>query len=129
MASMTKKELEKYKKRLLEVRAEILSGVTKISEENLKKSQRDASGDISGHTFHMADIATDTYDREFLLGIAESERETLAKIDEALKRMKERSYGKCLGCSKIISKARLEAVPYAEYCKACQEKEESEKSS
>ena len=127
--SMTKKELERYKKNLLEVRAEILGGVDSISKENLKKSQRDASGDLSGYTFHMADMATDNYDREFSLGIADAERETLARIDDALKRIKDRSYGKCLNCQSRISKKRLEAVPYTEYCKGCQEKEESEKKS
>lgn len=123
---MIKKEFEKYKKLLLKERIEILGGVDKISEETLKKSQRDASGDISGYAFHMADMATDNYDREFSLGIAEGERETIAKIDDALKRIKDSTYGKCLGCNKNILKRRLAAVPHAEYCKKCQEKEEKE---
>lgn len=124
---MSKKEMEKYKKLLLKERAEILGGVNHIAENTLKKSQREASGDLSGYTFHMADMATDNYDREFSLGIADAERETLKKIDEALKRLKENAYGRCLSCEKRIVKKRLEAVPYAENCKACQEKEESQK--
>ena len=124
---MNKKELEKYKKLLLKERSNILDGVDKISEETLKKSQRDASGDLSGYTFHMADMATDNYDREFSLGIADSERETVLKIDEALKRVKDNNYGKCGLCGKSITKKRLVAVPHAENCKACQEKEESQK--
>ena len=124
---MNKKELDKFKKLLLEERTSILGGVDKISEENLKKSQRDASGDLSGYSFHMADVATDNYDREFSLTIAEGERETLSKIDEALGRINEKSYGKCLACGKAITKKRLTAVPHAENCKTCQEKEESEK--
>lgn len=124
---MTKKELEKFKKLLLKEREDILGGVDRIAEDNLKKSQRDASGDLSGYTFHMADMATDNYDREFSLGIADSERETLLKIDEALKRIEENTYGKCLSCGKKISKKRLAAVSHAEYCKVCQEKEESQK--
>lgn len=124
---MNKKELEKYKKLLIEERANIMGGVDRITEENLKKSQKDASGDLSGYSFHMADMATDNYDREFSLGIADGERKTLAKIDDALKRIDEKSYGSCLSCEKPISKKRLKAVPHAERCKACQEKEESEK--
>jgi RNA polymerase-binding protein DksA len=122
---MNKRELEKYKKLLINERTSILGGVDRISEENLKKSQRDASGDLSGYSFHMADMATDNYDREFSLSIAEGERETLSKIDEAIGRIKEKSYGKCLSCGKAITKKRLGAVPHAENCKKCQEKEES----
>ncbi|MEE8360466.1 MAG: TraR/DksA C4-type zinc finger protein [Candidatus Omnitrophota bacterium] len=122
---MNKKEMEKYKKLLLEERLNITGEVNKISEENLKKSRRDSSGDLSGYSFHMADMATDNYDREFSLGIADGERLTLSKIDEALKRMKESTYGKCEGCGKAITRKRLNAVPHAENCKACQEKEET----
>lgn len=124
---MNKSQLGKYKKLLLKERAKILGGVDKIAEDTLKKSQRDASGDLSGYTFHMADMASDNYNREFSLGIADSERETLLKIDEALKRIKEKGYGKCLICGKEIAKKRLNVVPQAEYCKKCQEKEESQK--
>jgi RNA polymerase-binding protein DksA len=124
---MNKKDLEKYTKLLLEERKGILGGVDRISEENLKKSQRDASGDLSGYSFHMADMATDNYDREFSLGIADGERQTLSKIDDALKRIKENSYGKCQSCGKVIAKKRLNAVPHAENCKVCQEKEEAQK--
>jgi len=123
---MNKKESGIYKKLLLKERGEILSGVDRITEEMLKKSQRDASGDLSGYTFHMADVATDNYDRDFSLGIADAERETLIKIDEALKRIMDKNYGNCLSCEKSIAKKRLKAVPHAEYCKKCQEKEESQ---
>ncbi|MBL7068494.1 MAG: TraR/DksA family transcriptional regulator [Candidatus Omnitrophica bacterium] len=123
---MDKRELGRFKKRLLKDRADILGGVDKITEETLKKSQRDASGDLSGYTFHMADMATDNYDREFSLGIADNERETLRKIDDALRRVGDNTYGKCLSCGKRIAKKRLMAVCHAEYCKKCQEKEEAQ---
>ena len=122
---MPKSKLEKYKKLLLKERNEILGGVDRIASDTLKKSQREASGDLSGYSFHMADVATDNYDREFSLGIADAERETLLKIDDALKRIKQKTFGKCLSCSKTIGQKRLTAIPHAEYCKVCQEKEES----
>lgn len=117
--------MEKYKKLLMDERNKILDGVTHITADNLKKTQRDASGDLSGYSFHMADMATDNYDREFSLSIADTERETLLKIDEAFKRISDKTYGKCLLCGKDITKKRLKAVPHAENCKICQEKEES----
>ncbi len=95
-----------------------------LTNETLKKSQREASGDLSGYAYHMADMASDVYQRDFLLQLASGERELLFKIDEALKRMDEGEYGICLNCKKKIAKTRLKAVPRATHCHSCQEKEE-----
>lgn len=117
-------ELKKYKDLLLKHREKIMGEIEHITSNTLKTSQRDASGDLSGYTLHMADVATDHYDREFSLGIAGAEQAIIYNIDEALKRIEDGSYGLCSTCDRPISKKRLNAVPYAEYCIACQEKEE-----
>lgn len=119
---INKRELKKFKGLLIKKKQEILSELEHIAQDALKKSQRDASGDISGYTYHMADLATDTYDREFSLDLASSEREILYQVDEAIKRIDEGTYGKCLDCGKPIAKVRLKAVPYARFCKKCQQK-------
>ena len=90
----------------------------------LNKSSKDASGDLSGYSFHMADMATDLYDREFSLELAEGERKILYSLDDAIKRIDEGAYGKCHLCGQSISKQRLKAMPQAEHCIECQEKEE-----
>jgi RNA polymerase-binding transcription factor DksA len=69
----------------------------------------------------MADVATDMYDREFNLGLASNERELLQRVDAALKRIEDGSYGICLKSKKPIPQARLKAIPYAEYTVAAQE--------
>ena len=124
---MTKTELEKYKKLLLKKKEEILQAVKHIEQDTLSRSQRDASGDLSGYTLHMADIATDSYDREFSLGLASNAQQILYEIDEALKRVKEKGFGNCLACEKPIPKKRLKAIPYASLCIACQVKEETKR--
>lgn len=124
---MKKPELEKFKDNLIKLREEIAGEISNISADALKKSQRDASGDLSGYTLHLADMATDHYDREFSLGLASNGREALLLIDEALKRVEDKSFGKCLSCDKPIKKKRLKALPYAQYCIACQSKEEHHK--
>ena len=123
---MNKIELQKFKKNLLKLREELAGDVNNIAND-AKKSQRDASGDLSGYSFHLADMATDNYDREFSLGLASSGREALILIDEALKRIEDASFGKCLECDKKIIKKRLKALPYAQYCINCQAKEEHRK--
>jgi RNA polymerase-binding protein DksA len=120
----TKKDLKDFKKIVLKKKEEILDEIKHISEDTLKKSQKEASGDISGYAYHMADVATDSYDREFSLVLASNEREMLYALDEALKKIEEGIFGICEDCKRIIAKNRLKALPYAPLCVKCQSKRE-----
>jgi RNA polymerase-binding protein DksA len=122
---MMRRQRAAYKKLLLEKREEILGEINHIAKENLK-SQKEASGDLSGYSYHMADMASDSYDRELSLNIASGEQEIIYEIDEALKRIDEGGYGRCLLCNKRIPVRRLKAVPYTKHCIQCQAKEEKE---
>ena len=119
-----KKDLAEFKKIILKRKEEILEGIEHISEDTLKKSQKDASGDISGYTYHMADVATDTYDREFSLGLASNERKLIYELDDTLKKIDDGTYGVCEDCKSLITRIRLKAIPYARLCVKCQEKRE-----
>lgn len=121
---MNRLQKMRLKKILLEKREEIMEKVKHIKQEVLGKSQRDASGDLSGYTFHMADVASDNFEREISLGLAESEQELLYQIDDALERLRDKNFGKCRLCNKDIGIKRLGAVPYAQLCISCQEREE-----
>ncbi len=121
---MPKKEIKKFKEMILKKKADILEQIDHISKDTLKKSQKDASGDISGYSYHMADLATDTFDREFSLGLASNERQTLYEIEDALKRIDEGVFGLCESCKKPISKIRLKAIPFTKLCLKCQELKE-----
>lgn len=121
---LTKKELKDFRKIVLKRKDEIIDDIQHISDDTLKKSQKEASGDISGYTYHMADVATDNYDREFYLGLASNERQSLYELEDALKRIEDGSFGICDGCKNHISKIRLKAVPSARLCIKCQEKTE-----
>ncbi|MCM8783070.1 MAG: TraR/DksA C4-type zinc finger protein [Candidatus Omnitrophica bacterium] len=121
---MTKKEKEYFKRLLLKQKEEALEEIKHISDDTLKKSQKDASGDISGYTYHMADVATDTYDREFSLGLATNEHKVIYELNEALKRLEEGTFGICEECKNPIPKIRLKAIPYARLCIKCQQAKE-----
>jgi len=120
----TKKELEGIKAALIKEKLGIIEKLIKLKGENLHKTFKEASGDLSGYSFHMADMATDLYDREFSLELAEGERERLFALDDAIKRVADNTYGKCDSCGIRISKQRIKAMPQAELCIKCQEKEE-----
>jgi RNA polymerase-binding protein DksA len=123
---LNKKALEEFKKLLIKRKEEINEEINHISSDTLKQSQKEASGDISGYTLHMADVATDNYDREFSLGLASNERDILCRIDAAIQKIKDGSFGFCEDCDKPISKTRLKAVPYAKLCIKCQEAKEKQ---
>jgi len=124
MVKMLKKELKRYRELLLKNKERILEGIKHISDDTLKKSQKDAAGDMSGYTLHMADVATDSYDREFSLGLASNDRELLFQVNDALKKIEDGSYGLCQQCTKPITKTRLKAVPFARLCLKCQQTQE-----
>lgn len=119
-----KKELAEFKKLILKRKEEVVEGIKHISEDTLKKTQKDAAGDISGYTYHMADVATDTYDREFSLGIASNDRKVLYELDDAIKKTEDGTFGICEDCKSMITKTRLKALPSARLCVKCQEKKE-----
>jgi RNA polymerase-binding transcription factor DksA len=109
---------EKYKrfhKLLLDLRNHLTAGITLHSEETLKRSSKDDSGDLSSYGQHMADAGTDTFDRDFALSLVSSEQEALSEIDAAIKRIHAGTYGICEITQKPISKDRLLAVPFTRH--------------
>lgn len=122
---MSSQELKFYKALLLKERENSGGELSHIAKDSLNRSQRDASGDLSGYSYHMADVASDNYEIEFSLGRATDEQKLLYSIDEALRRINEKTYGNCLQCSKPISKKRLRAVPHTELCIDCQKANEA----
>lgn len=118
---MNQKDLDFFKKLLLDLKENLLFDLKAMN----KDYQDGESRDLSGHVQHMADVATDMYDKEFALGLASKDRESLHKIEQALKRIADGTYGICAGTGKMISKERLKAIPYTEY--SLEHQEELEK--
>lgn len=115
---MNKAEKEKYRKKLLKKKEEI---VTKLSEVYNESKEVE-----SGIAQDIVDKAESSYTKEFLLSLSSAERAQLFLIDDALKRLEKDEYGICQMCQKTISKKRLDAVPWAPHCIECQEKAEEE---
>ena len=124
---MNKRDLKKYEKLLLERRAAIVGEIGAIRKIVRNSTATESAGDLSTHAYHMADQGTDAQEREKSFYFASKSGRFLYHIDEALRRIGDGSYGKCVSCSEDISTARLEAVPHARFCIACKEKEEQRK--
>jgi DnaK suppressor protein len=123
---MKKKDLDKYEKLLLAKRAELLEELGLLQKSG-QSTLKDAAGEISSYSTHMADQGTDSFEREKSFQLASKSGRFLHHIDEALLRIKDKTYGKCQECGKQITTARLEAVPHARFCIECKEKEEIRK--
>ena len=107
-------ELEEFRQLLIAKRQEIIRDVTNLEDEAIR--QASGAGASSSMPIHMADLGTDTWEQELTLGLIENERNLLREIDEALERVTNRTYGMCLATNKRISKARLQAKPWAKHC-------------
>ncbi|HEX7901763.1 MAG TPA: TraR/DksA family transcriptional regulator [Planctomycetota bacterium] len=107
-----------YKAILLELRR-VLTGDVRGLETGACGTE--SSGDISENP---AEQATDNAEQAISLGRMESQTREIREIDEALERVKDGTFGVCEDCGKAVPAARLEAIPYARLCAACQVKVE-----
>ena len=121
--ALTKERIKHLRQLLITERAKLAQEIRNIAHD-AATSPRDASGDLSAYTVHLADMAADTYDRELSMNIVSSEQEILYQIDDALKRLDDGSYGVCQQCNQPITMSRLKAVPYASLCIKCQRAKE-----
>jgi RNA polymerase-binding transcription factor DksA len=98
-------ELLRLRERIIRAAADLRADDDGIGEIN------SAAGDQ-----HLADHATDLYDREFDESLGENAHNVVAEIDEALLRIEAGLYGTCAACGASIPEDRLDAVPYAILC-------------
>ena len=116
---MKKADVKTYKERLLALRARVRGDVTQMADSALKQSRTQANGDLSSMPIHMADLGTDNFEQEFTLSLMESDADILDKIEAALERVEDGTYGQCEECGAKIPKTRLNAIPYATMCVKC----------
>lgn len=105
-------KFKRYYKLLVELRNHVTGQVDQHSEETLKRSAKEDSGDLSSYG---TDGGTDSFDRDFALSLVANEQEALAEIEAAIQRIKAGNYGVCEHTEKPIPKERLLAVPFTRY--------------
>jgi RNA polymerase-binding protein DksA len=84
------------------------------------EDQAESTGELSDFDDELADVATETFEREKEFALRGNMRETLEKVEAALRKIERGTYGQCDICGQEISPARLEAAPYATLCVKCQ---------
>jgi RNA polymerase-binding protein DksA len=112
---LTKKEITDLQTRLVEERGELQTQLATLEEDTFATTQSEMSGDV-GLDDESADAGTATFEREKDLSIEQNVRDLLDKIERALKRIDDGTYGVCERCGKSIEKARIKALPYVDLC-------------
>jgi RNA polymerase-binding protein DksA len=105
---------------LLKMRAQFMEVIKGVAEGGAIMAEA-----ASGNGMHLADAGSDSYERDFSMGIVSRENESLREVDDALKRMEVGTYGVCEACGKKIGQDRLKALPFTRYTVDCQERLES----
>lgn len=111
--------LKRQKQRLLELRTHLLDAMEGVANESIRT--RPEGGEASVGGMHMGDAGSDAYDRDFALSLLSKEQDALNEIQDALKRIDQRSYGYCEMTGKRIHEERLEALPFTRFTREAQE--------
>jgi DnaK suppressor protein len=114
--AMNKKQLDSYRKLLVEKKKELTEAYNK------NKTYGRLTEDEG--TQDLADKASNAYTKEFLYSLSNTDREVLQQVDNALQRLNKAAFGTCVECGEELNKKRMEAVPWASHCHSCQEKVE-----
>jgi len=97
----------KQRVRLLKLREDLSKEIQQLTAE--------ACEEIPNYSMHMADAATDSFDRHLVLGLVSFKQEGLCDIDAALERIEDGTYGICELTGKPIPWERLEAIPWTRF--------------
>lgn len=116
--SEIKPEYHKIFQKLLDIREQYSA--------QLHGHAKESAEEMSNYSLHMADSGTDNFDRDFNLSLMSADQDTLYEVDEALKRIKNGTFGVCELTGRPIPKARLEAIPWTRFTIEAQSQLEKE---
>ena len=122
---MSALDVEHFRTLLLEKREAVTAALDNLQRENSRSLEEETGELVSGSADqHLADTATETVEREIGSTLEEHDERLLVAIDEALQRIEDGIYGKCVNCGAPIPEERLEAMPWATLCIECKRREE-----
>lgn len=118
--ALKKKDLDKFEKLLKEEKAKILKHLENLSDSAEKDLE------TTGLSGDSADLASLEINQANMQKIGKREAQLLKKIDIALKKIADKTFGECESCGEDISLARLQARPVAQMCIDCKTEQENE---
>jgi DnaK suppressor protein len=110
---MERSDMDRFRELLIAKRSELLDRV-----RAMRPSEAEAG---EGEAPDLGDRALNTVSRDLLYQLSTGERDLVRRIDWAISRLDEGSYGSCVHCGREVQRGRLQAVPWARHCIECQE--------
>src|ERR1051325_95635 len=126
MARIDPEKEKKQRKEFLKQASEMLQDTKKQLLKELHGRVKEETEGVKDEGRDTYDLASDERDREINFILNDREREKLLAIDEALERIKDKSYGICESCEGEIQLGRLKVLPFTRLCVKCQEENEKE---
>jgi DnaK suppressor protein len=106
-------DYEALRRQLMQQKQEIIS----MYQQDVRAGQESADDG----TEDIVDRANNSYNRELMFSLSDSERQMLLHVEDALRRIDDGAYGRCSNCGQEINMLRLQAVPWTRFCINCQE--------
>ncbi len=122
---MANLDREYFRRKLLEEKERLARQLDRFRERGMGRAEPEVSRELSSYDNHPADDGSTTYERGKDLGLMGNAHLLLGRVDDALRKMEEGTYGWCDACGGPIEPGRLEAVPYAALCYRCQREQDS----
>jgi len=116
----SKRELERFRKILLQQKEQIL--------QNIRETREQMANPQAEEFIDESDVASTEVSQRVTLRLRDRERKLLNKIEKALKKIDDGTYGICERCGGKIGLKRLESRPVATLCIKCKEEQEREES-
>ncbi|WP_110932188.1 TraR/DksA C4-type zinc finger protein [Paenibacillus bouchesdurhonensis] len=117
MPHLTKQLLAELEAELRSEQQSIQAKLSANEHYGLNRSIRDNTSELSAVDNHPADIGTELFERGKDLALTDHDELRLTRVEDALDRIAEGTYGYCLTCDQAIDIQRLKAIPETAYCK------------
>jgi DnaK suppressor protein len=118
LLKMDKRQLKNFRSQLESRKRTLQNSATRTEVEGRSME--------TGTSSDSADRADENYQKEFLFSLSANDRRLLRMVESALLRIEDGDFGQCVSCGNVIESKRLQAVPWASHCLACQETIESQ---
>lgn len=115
---MERARLNKYRRRLQQEYRDVEALLSRTADAIRKYGEPDPEDSV--------EKAANSYARELFSHQGDTERLHLQLTREALERISSKDFGLCQFCGEAINPKRLDALPWARYCRSCQEVEEQD---
>ncbi len=122
---LSNRELNHFRKVLTEEKNQILENAKRLRDSLVDENTGEYVGDNSTFSMHMAEQGTDEMEREKAYMFIQRDEKYLGYLQEALDRIENKTYGRCVTCGRPIPKLRLEVVPITQHCLNCKQAKSS----